>query len=235
MGRDRNQHGQYSDGIPPETVLEVFEEREDVARPLTATDVCDALGIARRTAHNKLNRLVERGELETRKIGARGRVWWTPLPVDHQPVTGRSESGHEPVETPSTDTPDRSDTPAVASDESTSTARERDQEPAPDAEDPVAELDLPGSGANLQGRREAVREIYEYLKEHGSGQRSDFKEVVTAEATGYNSFNSFYTNCMGNGAVLAELPGVQSPGEGGHTYTYNPVDAGGIYDPTEEF
>jgi hypothetical protein len=45
-------------------------------------DVVDELGIARRTAHNKLNALVERGELKTRKIGARGRVWWVPIPAE---------------------------------------------------------------------------------------------------------------------------------------------------------
>jgi hypothetical protein len=55
---------------------------EDAAHPVTATDVVDELGIARRTAHNKLNALVERGTLDTRKIGARGRVCWTPEPDD---------------------------------------------------------------------------------------------------------------------------------------------------------
>jgi hypothetical protein len=80
--RDRNNQGQFSDRIPPERVLEVFESRGDRARPLTASDVIDELGIARRTAHNKLNTLVERGALDTRKVGARGRVWWVPIPRD---------------------------------------------------------------------------------------------------------------------------------------------------------
>ena len=60
----------------------------------------DELGIARRTAHNKLNALVERGELETRKIGARGRVWWVPIPaeaVSEAPTeNSEAESGREP-------------------------------------------------------------------------------------------------------------------------------------------
>ena len=77
--RKRNDQGRYADGIAPETVLEVFDEREDPARPVTAGDVVDELGIARRTAHNKLNRLVERGVLDTRKVGAKGRVWWQPI------------------------------------------------------------------------------------------------------------------------------------------------------------
>ena len=90
--RDRNDQGRYADGIAPETVLEVFDAREDRARPVTAGDVVDEQGIARRTAHNKLNALVERGELETRKIGARGRVWWVPLPADESTPERREKS-----------------------------------------------------------------------------------------------------------------------------------------------
>ncbi|WP_338008779.1 helix-turn-helix domain-containing protein [Natronoglomus mannanivorans] len=78
MGRERDESGQFNDQIQPETVLEVFKALEDTARPLTATDVANEMDIARRTAYNKLNLLVERDELETRKVGARGRVWWVP-------------------------------------------------------------------------------------------------------------------------------------------------------------
>ncbi|SEA07579.1 hypothetical protein SAMN04488065_1709 [Haloplanus vescus] len=78
--RPRNTDGQYADRIPPEAVLDVFDDREDMARPLTAGDVMDALDCSRRTAHNKLSTLVDRGTLETRKVGARSRVWWVPMP-----------------------------------------------------------------------------------------------------------------------------------------------------------
>ncbi len=89
---DRNEHGQYTGRIPPEAALEVFEEREDLGRPLTAADVMEVLECSRRTAHNKLNELVEAGELRTRKVGARSRVWWTPIeaPTD---VGGALERG----------------------------------------------------------------------------------------------------------------------------------------------
>jgi hypothetical protein len=61
-------------------VLSVFRDRRDQARPLTANDVMEALDCSRRTAHDKLDALVERGVLETRKVGARSRIWWVPLP-----------------------------------------------------------------------------------------------------------------------------------------------------------
>lgn len=79
VDRTRNEHGQYADRIPPERILDVFESRTDRARPLTASDVMEALDCSRRTAHNKLNELVERGVLDTRKVGARSRVWWVPI------------------------------------------------------------------------------------------------------------------------------------------------------------
>jgi hypothetical protein len=71
------------DEYPLEEVLSVFERREDRARPLTANDVMEEVGCSRRTAHDKLNSLVEAGHLATRKVGARSRVWWIPL----QPAT----------------------------------------------------------------------------------------------------------------------------------------------------
>ena len=66
-------------------ILAVFDQRSDQAKPLTASDVMDAVGCSRRTAHNKLGELVETGALETRKVGARSRVWWIPMPhsTDH--------------------------------------------------------------------------------------------------------------------------------------------------------
>ena len=99
-GRDRNEHGQFADRIPPEEALEVFEARDDRARPITAGDVADALDCSRRTAHNKLGELTERGLLRTRKVGARSRVWWTPLEassadrdVGRQP--GATDAAHD--------------------------------------------------------------------------------------------------------------------------------------------
>ena len=67
------------EAVPLSAVIDVFDERQDVAKPLTATDVMEAVDCSRRTAHNKLNELVERGVLETRKVGSRSRVWWTPI------------------------------------------------------------------------------------------------------------------------------------------------------------
>ena len=60
------------------SVLKVFEQETTVGTPLTTSEVANHLGCARRTAYNKLDTLVARNLLRTKKVGARGRVWWLP-------------------------------------------------------------------------------------------------------------------------------------------------------------
>lgn len=55
--------------------LAVFDR---VSTPLTTSEVADQLSITRRDAYDRLQRAVARGELETRNVGARGRIWWRP-------------------------------------------------------------------------------------------------------------------------------------------------------------
>ncbi|WP_436902973.1 HTH domain-containing protein [Halovenus halobia] len=64
-----------------EDVTAVFEDREDYAEPLTATEIADRLGCSRRTALNKLHRLQENTDLTSKKVGGRSRVWWIPVRV----------------------------------------------------------------------------------------------------------------------------------------------------------
>jgi len=150
--RDRDDAGQYADRIPPEAALEPFEEREDLGRPLTASDVMDALDCSRRTAHNKLNALVDADRLKTRKIGSRGRVWWIPVPAADAEYTSR--------EIPSTP---------------------RDESVAADVRTAIDEAELPGTGSTLAARRDALLAAYEYLTENPSASRSDFLDNVYPE------------------------------------------------------
>ncbi|WP_440765608.1 ArsR family transcriptional regulator [Natronorubrum sp. DTA7] len=146
--RERNSYGQYADRIPSTAALEAFDEREDLGRPLTADDVMEHLGCSRRTAHNKLNDLVEDGTLETRKVGARGRVWWVPM-----------KAGPESDPEPATD-------------------RSGAKTPPPAVREAMAAVDLPGSGPIVEARREALLAAYQYLIEHPSARKSDFLDNV---------------------------------------------------------
>ena len=56
----------------------LFDRGTDPCEPWTATEAADALSCSRRTAYNKFTALEERGELRSKKTGARGRVWWRP-------------------------------------------------------------------------------------------------------------------------------------------------------------
>jgi hypothetical protein len=193
MSRERNDAGQYADGIDPDTVADVFDARDDLARPVTATDVVDELGIARRTAHNKLNALVERGELETRKIGARGRVWWRPIPAEESEGFDAGDLRGEPSTTlDDTDADDAARTSAPgdatktpADDGDAESGRTRDESDAVDLATLSFDRDL------TPPRREQLREWLRYATDHDGGvSKSDFEAWWTddrAEKTGYNA------------------------------------------------
>jgi CRP-like cAMP-binding protein len=69
-------------GRPPkltqEGVFDVFQTRKDRAEPLTAQEVADQAGCARRTALDRLDELDGDG-LASKKVGGRARVWWIPI------------------------------------------------------------------------------------------------------------------------------------------------------------
>jgi len=61
-----------------ENVLRVFHQRSDQYEPMTSSEIAEALGCSRQTALNRLEELTVEDEIETKKVGARGRVWWVP-------------------------------------------------------------------------------------------------------------------------------------------------------------
>jgi hypothetical protein len=235
MGRDRNDRGRYADGIDPETVMDVFDDREDTARPVTATDVVDELGIARRTAHNKLNALVERGTLDTRKVGARGRVWWIPdrgesdtlnteelrgdpdtTLADESDDTGARAGGGRDA------TDDPADPPADAHDAN----GPGEEDPLAIARDRIDTLDLAGSGTDYERRRDAILKMYEHLRER-PGERvskSDFEALLDGTDVGYGAgFPSLWANWVKSSGdrpnALDTLPGVELQG---NDYVFRP-------------
>ncbi|WP_254766646.1 bacterio-opsin activator domain-containing protein [Salinilacihabitans rarus] len=58
--------------------LAAFDRAAPPGTPLTTSEVAEVLSVPRRTAYDRLDCLVERGPLRTKKVGARGRVWWRP-------------------------------------------------------------------------------------------------------------------------------------------------------------
>lgn len=58
--------------------LAAFDVQGEPGEPLTTREVAEALDVTRRAAYDRLESLADRGDLETKKVGARGRVWWRP-------------------------------------------------------------------------------------------------------------------------------------------------------------
>jgi PAS domain S-box-containing protein len=58
---------------------------EDPGVPRTTPEVATRLDLGRRTVYARLERLVERERLETKKVGANARVWWRP-PASERPA-----------------------------------------------------------------------------------------------------------------------------------------------------
>jgi PAS domain S-box-containing protein len=70
--------------MPHQRLSEALEETlslfEVAGPPLATSEVADRVGVGRRSAYERLERLVERGRLETKKVGSSARVWWRPAP-----------------------------------------------------------------------------------------------------------------------------------------------------------
>jgi len=63
-----------------EVLRETLALFERAGEPRTTTEVAEVLNLGRRSTYERLQRLVEHGRLETKKVGGNGRVWWRPEP-----------------------------------------------------------------------------------------------------------------------------------------------------------
>ncbi|MFB6305038.1 MAG: bacterio-opsin activator domain-containing protein [Haloferacaceae archaeon] len=71
--------------------LAVFEREERRYEPLTTPEVAEALDAERRTVYERLRKLADRGDLETKATGSNSRVWWRP--PDHGSGHGTPSGG----------------------------------------------------------------------------------------------------------------------------------------------
>lgn len=73
MERERDESGQYTEQVSLDSVTSVFRNAD--LPVLTASEVADELDCSRPSAYNKLEKLVDRGELRKKKVGARAVVY----------------------------------------------------------------------------------------------------------------------------------------------------------------
>jgi PAS domain S-box-containing protein len=73
--------------------LALFDEN---GPPMTTNEVAERLDLGRRSTYERLERLVERDDLRTKKVGANARVWWrTAATPGTSAADGDSEVGGE--------------------------------------------------------------------------------------------------------------------------------------------
>lgn len=204
MPRNTNKGGRKP-RVSDEDFLDVFRATTDPV--LSTAEVAEQVPIKRRGTLNRLQALEEDDRLESKQIGGRNTVWWL---VDERnvPVTGRFEQRGEV-----NDVVEGSAAPVNKQGETRT-------EDALDVTEAIASVDTPGSGETLERRRNALQEMYDYLKEHGAASKSDFEALVDTKDVGYASFGSFWTNYVKAKDALKQLPNVDAPGEGEHTWRY---------------
>jgi len=198
MEESRNTDGRFTPEHTDAEVLAAVRAHE----PAATSEVADEVGMTRQGADRRLRSLRDEGRVNSKKIGA-SLVWFAP----------DAENGREPAVTPSTDTADPMDPSPDAPRESASTG----EESAP-LDDALAAFDT------STDRRDAVRACVEYLREHGTAQKSGFvDDVYPKHPAGFGSAGGWW-NKIGKQflqAVAEDLDEIAAPaGEGSHTWRY---------------
>jgi len=193
-------------------VVRIFLERQDQFEPLTAREVAGELDVTRKTAYNRLEELAGEGCFETKKTGAKGRVWWPASDVWY-PDVSEIELKNRSVE----QVLERLERSTVLAEEELPPVVQRE----------IEQLELPGEDELLNRRLDAVREAYEVLAELGEADRMEILDAMDIDPVelGYQDEDSFWRNLMIKHRVMGQLSGVIVPTEGGRYYRYVGVEA----------
>ena len=85
--------------MPPASLTDALRETlslfDPSGPPLTTNEVAERLDLGRRSTYDRLDRLSEWDELETKKVGANARVWWRPGPASSVPALAHVEGDGE--------------------------------------------------------------------------------------------------------------------------------------------
>lgn len=161
--------------VVPDDVLELFEQRDDRAEPLTASEIADEFGCARKTAYNKLRALEDDDRLTSKKVGGRSRVYWVPIrdKVDTSSADRDDGPGGESFDPPESDLDDARDTPP----------READHA---ELEDALTDVDFP-DGQDRDDCIAAVLAARDYLQSEGpASMREIVAEIMPEHSLGYD-------------------------------------------------
>jgi len=166
-----------------------------------AKDVAERVDVGKRAVLNRLEGLVEEGRVERLDVGARSAVWWV-APDETETIAFENGSTIE-VGDPAEGELEGGDPSAYV------------ETASADAVDVDFEaIDLPGSGAKLDERRDALRACIAYLVENGVATRADFEaDVYPEHPARYETPRSWWKNCLTDGlsAVAERSDAVEKP------------------------
>jgi len=240
--RERSDAGTFVETVTLEAVRGVFDEVQGPV--ITSSDVADALGCTTEAARQKLRRLVDLGELGRRKTG-RIVIYWR---IDEKGESRRESDpagsiGGSPETTLDTESDelDTEETPTV--DEGLPVEKVRKETaPNPDdlAEDVRAYLEANDRPPKTEHGRDAVIDVFRYLREHGTAKTGEIKEALApAHADRYTGEKAMWESVR---RYLEDVPGIEKSGYGEYGYAGDEAvrdqlidEESGIYDPTEEF
>ncbi|WP_254524655.1 PAS domain S-box protein [Natrinema caseinilyticum] len=74
-----------------ESLRETLALFDGSGAPRTTNEVADRLDLGRRSTYDRLERLVDYGQLETKKVGASARVWWRSRPPRSDRAAGTGD------------------------------------------------------------------------------------------------------------------------------------------------
>lgn len=218
MEKDRSTDGRFKSETTDAEILAAVRAHE----PAATSEVSTEVDMTRQGADRRLRRLRDEGRVNSKKIGA-SLVWFAPQ-QDATPDQSPTNPG---------------DVDAVDDDLPGEHVGDAADETPQDVEDAIDTVDTPGSGETRETRERALRTAYQYLREHGTAQRSDFEDLLGDDVGYTGGFRSWWSNYVKAKNALKQLPNVDAPAEGEHNWHYTGDDVedaeGGIYDPTEEF
>lgn len=222
MPREHGDDGAFVETIGLDDVREVFNT---VPGPvILSADVADGLDCSRETARRKLKELHERGDLERRKVSRRV-IYWEPEEEDAGggTDTARGEPTPSPEETPGdTGAPTHADESGLI-------------------EDVRTYLEATDTGPKTEHGRDAVIDVLEHLREHGTAKTSELKDMLESEyVEHYKGRKAMWESLY---RYLEDIPGiVTDAGHGTYGYAGDETvrdqlngEESGIYDPTKEF
>lgn len=194
-------------------LLGVFRETTDPV--LSTAEVSDALPIKRRGTLNRLRALEAEGALDSKQIGGRNTVWWVIDETDESRPesvpSGSIDGSPEATLDAESDDLDTEGTPSVGEGISDEKVR-KETAPAPDdlAEDVRQYLEATDRPPKTEHGRDAVIDVFRYLREHGTAKTGEMKEALAPDhADRYTGETAMWESVR---RYLEDIPGIEKAG-----------------------